>query len=228
MLQGYADLIFNGAKLTITLALCSLLLAVALGLIVASCKLSHARALKFLGELYTSLIRGVPDLVLMLLIFYGLQFSLNDLTDYFGLETIQIEPLTTGVLTLGFIYGAYFAETFRGGYLAVPNGLISAATALGFSGWQTFRYVRFPLMMRFALPGLANNWLVLLKATALVSLLGLSDLLKATRDAGEASFQPLYFALIAAGFYLLLTTLSNLILWWLNRHFTIGVKQATL
>ena len=95
--------------------------------------------------------------------------------------------MVAGIITLGFIYGAYFTETFRGAFMAVPKGQIEAATAFGFTGSQVFRRILFPAMMRFALPGIGNNWQVVLKATALVSLLGLEDVVKATQLAGKST-----------------------------------------
>ena len=154
MLQGYSQLIFEGALVTLELALSSVLLAVVIGLIGAGGKLSHNRLLSTLFGAYTTLIRGVPDLVLMLLIFYGLQIALNNITELLGFSQIDIDPLSAGIITLGFIYGAYFTETFRGAFLAVPKGQIEAATAYGFSGSQIFRRILFPAMMRFALPGI--------------------------------------------------------------------------
>ena len=228
MLQGYSQLIFEGALVTLELALSSVLLAVAIGLIGAGGKLSNNRLLASLFGAYTTLIRGVPDLVLMLLIFYGLQIALNSLTETLGLAQIDIDPLTAGIITLGFIYGAYFTETFRGAYLAVPRGQIEAATAFGFSGGQTFRRILFPAMMRFALPGIGNNWQVVLKATALVSILGLNDVVKATQLAGKGTYQPFFYALVAGAVYLLFTTLSNGVLLWLERRYSLGVKRTEL
>ena len=118
--------------------------------------------------LYTTIIRGIPDLVLMLLIYYGLQIALNQFTDLMGWEQIDIDPMAAGIITIGFIYGAYFTETFRGAFLSVPKGQTEAATAYGMTSSQVFRRVLFPLMMRFALPAIGNNWQVILKATALV------------------------------------------------------------
>lgn len=106
---------------------------------------------------------------------------------------IDIDPMVAGIITLGFIYGAYFTETFRGAYMAVPRGHIEAATAFGFTSSQTFRRIMFPAMMRYALPGIGNNWQVILKATALVSLLGLEDVVKATQLAGKSTWEPFYF-----------------------------------
>lgn len=152
--------------MTIKLSVLSLAVSVLLGLLGASAKLSSLPFLRIPAQLYTTLIRGVPDLVLMLLIFYSLQTWLTGLTDFMEWEYIEIDPFSAGVITLGFIYGAYFTETFRGAILAVPRGQLEAATAYGLKRGQRFRYVTFPQMMRFALPGIGNNWMVMLKATA--------------------------------------------------------------
>lgn len=228
MLYGYSEVILKGALVTLELALSSVLLSVILGLIGAGAKLSSNRPLRMIFEAYTTLIRGVPDLVLMLLIFYGLQIALNQFTDMLGVDQFDIDPMVAGIITLGFIYGAYFTETFRGAYMAVPKGQIEAATAFGFTSSQTFRRILFPGMMRFALPGIGNNWQVILKATALVSLLGLEDVVKATQLAGKSTWQPFYFAVVAGVIYLVFTTLSNGVLLWLERRYSVGVRRADL
>ncbi|WP_409421023.1 histidine ABC transporter permease HisQ [Pseudaeromonas sp. ZJS20] len=226
MLYGYEKLVLQGAGVTLELALLSLLVAVLLGLLGASAKLSDNRLGRALAAGYTTLIRGVPDLVLMLLIFYGLQIAVNAITDTLGFAQLDIDPFTAGILTIGFIYGAYFAETFRGAFLAINAGQAEAGQAYGFSRWQIFTLILFPQMMRFALPGLANNWLVLLKATALVSIIGLADVVKATQVAGKGTFQFFLFTLVAAAVYLVFTTLSNLVIYWLNRRYALGVRSA--
>ena len=227
-LKGYGAILLDGTWMTVKLSICSLLLSVLLGLIGATSKLSAAKLLRFPATCYTTLIRGVPDLVLMLLIFYTMQLWLNDLTEWLDWEQIDIEPFSAGAVTLGFIYGAYYAETFRGAYLAVPKGQIEAAMAYGMTAWQVFRRVLFPQMMRFALPGIANNWQVTLKATALVSIIGLSDVVKAAQLAGKTTYRFFFFMLIAAAIYLLLTTLSNLVLMWLEKRYSAGVRAGDL
>lgn len=228
MLYGYSQVIIQGTLVTLELAISSVILALVIGLIGAGGKLSKSRVISGVFGCYTTLIRGVPDLVLMLLIFYGLQIALNSLTESLGFSQIDIDPMSAGIITLGFIYGAYFTETFRGAFMAVPRGQIEAATAFGFSGSQIFRRILFPAMMRFALPGIANNWQVILKATALVSLLGLNDVVKATQLAGKGTYQPFYFAIVAGVVYLIFTTLSNGVLVWLDRRYSLGVKRADL
>jgi histidine transport system permease protein len=227
-LGGYGPLILAGTWVTIQLALLSLVVAVVLGLLGAWAKLSESRLLRGVATAYTTLIRGVPDLVLMLLIFFSMQIYLNDVTDLLGLAAIDIDPFAAGVLTLGFIYGAYFAETFRGAFMAVPHGQLEAATAYGMREFQVFRRILFPQMMRHALPGIGNNWQVLLKSTALVSLIGLSDLVKVAQDAGNVTFRVFLFISLTGLIYLALTTVSNAILYWLDRRYTVGVREVSL
>ena len=225
-LKGFGPLLWQGTWMTLKLSFMSLLVAVGLGLLGASAKLSPLRMLRLPAQLYTTLIRGVPDLVLMLLIFYSLQTWLTGLTDYMEWEYIEIDPFAAGVITLGFIYGAYFTETFRGAILAVPRGQVEAATAYGLSRAQRFRFVVFPQMMRFALPGIGNNWQVVLKATALVSIIGLADLVKASQDAGKSTYQLFYFLVLAALIYLVITSVSNFALRWAERRYAAGSREA--
>ena len=225
-LKGFGPLLLQGTWMTIKLSVLSLAVSVLLGLLGASAKLSSLPFLRIPAQLYTTLIRGVPDLVLMLLIFYSLQTWLTGLTDFMEWEYIEIDPFSAGVITLGFIYGAYFTETFRGAILAVPRGQLEAATAYGLKRGQRFRYVTFPQMMRFALPGIGNNWMVMLKATALVSIIGLADLVKAAQDAGKSSYQLFYFLVVAAFIYLLITSASNVALRWLERRYNVGTREA--
>jgi histidine transport system permease protein len=227
-LAGYGPTILKGTLTTIELSLLTLLVSFILGLIGASAKLSRSRIAVGVATVYTTIIRGVPDLVLMLLLFYSLQIWLNDLTDALGLEQFNLDPFTSGIITLGFIYGAYFTETFRGALMAVPRGQMEAARSLGMRRFYAFRRILFPQMMRYALPGLANNWQVILKATALVSIIGLSDIIKATQDAGKATFRAFFFSVLAAVIYLILTTATNGILLVLERRYAIGVRKPAL
>ena len=227
-LQGYGPLILAGTWQTVKLAVLSLALSFVLGLIGAAAKLSRNRVAHGAGTLYTTLIRGVPDLVLMLLLFYSIQIWLNDLTDMLGWDQIDIDPFLAGVVVLGFIYGAYFTETFRGAFLAVPRGQLEAGRAYGMSGGRVFTRIMFPQMMRFALPGIGNNWQVLVKATALVSIIGLADVVKAAQDAGKSTFNMFFFILVAAAIYLAITTVSNVVLMWLEKRYSIGVRHAEL
>ncbi|AMX20100.1 MULTISPECIES: ABC transporter permease [Acinetobacter] len=226
--SGFGPLLLSGTWMTIQLALLSLLLSVIIGLIGASSKLSSIKILRYIATAYTTLIRSVPDLVIMLLLFYSLQLGLNQITEALQMDQIDINPFVAGVITLAFIYGAYFTETFRGAFQSVPKGQIEAAMAYGMTPWQVFHRVLFPQMMRFALPGIGNNWQVLIKATALVSIIGLTDIVKITQDAGRSTMQLFFFSIVAAAIYLAITTVSNLILMWLERRYSAGVRKGQL
>jgi len=232
-LEGYGQQLWNGTLETIKLALLSLALAFGLGLIGAAAKLSGNRWFAVPANIYTTLIRGVPDLVLMLLLFYSFQDLLNRITDALSQPQFDIDPFIAGVCVLGFIYGAYFTETFRGAFLAVPSGQLEAGVAYGLSGRQIFRRILFPQMMRFALPGISNNWQVILKATALVSIIGLHEVVKAAQDAitgtsSKGAFHALIFLAVAGLIYLALATLSNLLFLVLERRYALGVRQPEL
>ncbi|MPW20764.1 ABC transporter permease subunit [Paraburkholderia sp. CNPSo 3157] len=228
LFQGFGPLLLAGTLETLKLAVLSLTAAFLLGLAGAAAKLSRNRMLARLGAMYTTLIRAVPDLVLMLLLFYSIQIWLNDVTDMLAMDQIDIDPFVAGVITLGFIYGAYFTETFRGAFLAVPRGQIEAGFAYGMNSTRVFVRILFPQMMRFALPGIANNWQVLVKATALVSIIGLADVVKAAQDAGKATQAFFFFTLATGAIYLVITTVSNLALHHLEKRYSIGVRRAAL
>jgi histidine transport system permease protein len=231
--EGYEGQFFSGTVETIQLSLLSLLLAFVLGLLGAAAKLSHSRWLSVPATIYTTLIRGVPDLVLMLLLYYSAQDWLNRLTDVLGQPQIDIDPFLAGVCVLGFIYGAYFTETFRGGVLAVPKGQIEAAVAFGLSPLQLFRRILFPQMMRFALPGISNNWQVILKATALVSIIGLHEIVRVAQDAitgtsSKGAYHAFLFLSVVGVIYLVLTTVSNLLFLALERRYSAGISTRAL
>ena len=231
--EGYEGQLLSGTVETIRLSLLSLLLAFVLGLLGAAAKLSHRRWFSVPATIYTTLIRGVPDLVLMLLLYYSAQDWLNLLTDALGQPQIVIDPFLAGVCVLGFIYGAYFTETFRGGILAVPKGQIEAGAAFGLSPLQLFRRILFPQMMRFALPGISNNWQVILKATALVSIIGLHELVRAAQDAitgtsSKGAYHAFFFISVVGVIYLLLTTVSNFLFLGLERRFSAGISTRVL
>ncbi|WP_248767573.1 ABC transporter permease [Pseudomonas sp. MWU12-2345] len=228
LLEGFGPQILLGTLVTLKLALWSLSIAVLAGLLGASSKLSSNRLLRALATGYTTVIRSMPDLVIMLLLFFSLQMLLNRMTDWLGVGQVDIDPFLAGVVTLAFIYGAYFTETFRSAFQAVPAGQLEAARAYGMSRWSTFRKVLFPQMLRHALPGIGNNWQVLIKSTALVSIIGLTDVVKATQDAGKGSLQFFYFTLVGGLIYLAITTVSNGVLMWLERRYSVGVRTAAL
>jgi len=229
MLHGFLPSLIEGAGVTLSVALASLAMAMILGLLGALAKLSRWRFARGLAFAYTTLIRGVPDLVLMLLVFYGGQVAVNNIALALGHEDyIDINPYLAGVLTIGFIFGAYLTEAFRGAFLAVPPGQREAGLAYGMSAWQIFVRISFPQMFRHALPGLSNNWLVLIKSTAIVSVIGLSDLMTRGQQAAGTTRQPFDFYLAVAVIYLLFTSVSELLFDHLQKRFSTGVRKGQL
>ena len=224
-LHGYWPLILKGMVVTIEVALLSLVIALALGMLTALAKLSKSKTLKSIANVYTTVIRGIPDLVLMTLIFYGGQVMINNLSDAMGWGYIDVNPFVAGVLTIGFIFGAYMAETFRGAIMAVNKGEIEAGYAYGMTPTQVFVRITLPAMVRHALPGFRNNWLVLVKTTALVSVIGLHDMVFNAGIAGGSTRQPFTFYFAVAILFLLITAVSNLGLQWLDKRYSKGIRH---
>lgn len=226
-LHGYGPAIFEGTLLTLEVSIVSLFVAMMLGIFGALAKLSGTRSLSLVAQIYTTIIRGIPDLVLMLLIFFGGQVFINQVGPVFGYdEYIDINPFIAGVSTIGFIFGAYMTETFRGAILAVSKGQIEAGTAYGMSGFTVFRRITLPQMVRHALPGFGNNWLVLVKTTALVSIIGLDDMVRKAGLAAGATRKPFTFYLVVAINYLLITSVSIYLLKYLERRYSVGVRRV--
>jgi len=228
-LSAYYASILYGALLTIGVSLAALLVSVLLGLLGAGAKLSGSRLLVALATGYTTIIRGIPELVLMLLVFYGGSIGINRLLELSGTgATLDINPFTAGVLTLGFIYGAYMTETFRGAILAIPRGQFEAAAAFGMAPVQIFLRITAPQMVRHAVPGFTNNWLVLIKATALVSLIGLQEMTYLAKQASAATRSPFAFFLFTASLFLIYTWVSLTLLRKLHGRYSLGAKRGEL
>lgn len=228
MLHGYAPALMQGALVTLSVALASLGIAALLGLAGAAAKLSRSRVARGVATLYTTLVRAVPDLVTMLLVFYGGQMLINKVGEHMGWDFIDIDPFVAGVLTIGFIFGAYLTEVLRGAVLAVPTGQREAAMAYGMTPAQTWRRVIVPQMVRHALPGLSNNWLVMLKSTSIVSVIGLADLMNRAGQAANITREPFLFYGAVALMYLAFTSLSEAAFAWLQARYSVGVRKAVL
>ena len=210
----YAPLLGRGLLVTFSLALISLAVATLLGALGAWAKLSGRRLPVLLARLYSTIVRGIPELVLILLVYFAGQRLLNDLGRALGFDYIEISKFWAGVAAIGFIYGAYLTETFRGAWQSIPPGQHYAARALGLPGWVTVWKVLVPQFMRHALPGYGNVWMVLVKATAVVSVIGLEDLVGLADKAGKATRQPFVFFAAVILVYLAITSASGLVLRW--------------
>jgi His/Glu/Gln/Arg/opine family amino acid ABC transporter permease subunit len=221
-LKGYGWLLWEGVQLTVMVGVFSMAIAVLLGLVGAWGKLSGSRIARVAAGAYTTIIRGVPELVMILLVYYGVPTLIQDIFDV----NIDFNPFVAGIATIGFIYGAFSTEVFRGSYLAVSRGQIEAAKAAGMNRILLFRRILLPQMWRFALPGLGNVWMVLIKATALVSVIQLPELMRNADIASRATRLPFTCYFAASLIYLLLTIISMSIQQraeaWANR----GVRRA--
>jgi len=223
----YRAQLLDGTIMTVQLALASLAISLICGLLGAWAKLSSSRVAQRLAGAYTTVVRGVPDLVLIMLVFYGGQVTLNNIGAATGLwGYIEISQFIAGAGTIGVIFGAYFTETFRGAIMAIPRGQIEAGISCGMSKSLIFRHIIWPQMVRYALPGFTNNWLVELKATALVSIIGLQDLVYNAFTAGRSTGQLFTFMAAAFVIYLALTAVSDVLLRLLDRHYSRGVVRA--
>jgi arginine/ornithine transport system permease protein len=143
-------------------------------------------------------------------------------------RTVDNNPFFAGVLTLGFIYGAYMTETFRGAILAIPKGQAEAAWAFGMGRTATFLRIIAPQMVRYALPGFTNNWLVLIKSTALVSLIGLKEMTYISKQASAATRSPFEFFLFSAALFLIFTSASLYVLRKVNARYSLGTRRGQL
>ena len=208
-LKGYGWMLGDGLQLTLLVGVCALIVAMVLGLLGAWGKLSHNRVARAAADTYTTVIRGVPELLLILLVYYGTPTLIQDVLEGFGHDVvIDVNPFIAGVMTLGFIYGAFSTEVFRGAILAVPKGQIEAAYAAGMSRTMMVRRVLLPQVWRFALPGLGNVWMVLIKATALISVIQLPELMRNADIAARAVRLPFTFYFAASLIYLGITVAS--------------------
>ncbi|HWK65911.1 MAG TPA: ABC transporter permease subunit [Rhizobiaceae bacterium] len=228
MIWDYATAILAAGSTTLLVAVSSLIVATLLGLAAAFAKLSGSVALRSLAGAYTFVVRGIPDLVVMLLVFYSLPALLNQGVDALGWDMrIEFSPIAAGIATLGVIFGAYMTETFKTALQNISKGQVEAAIAYGLTRRRMFVRIMMPQLIRLALPGFTNNWLVLAKGTALVSLIGLQDVMFRAKGAAEATAMPFTFYLVAAAFYLLLTMISIALLSLAGRNFDVGIRKLS-
>jgi polar amino acid transport system permease protein len=206
---GWGDEILAGAWLTIRLAVATLPLGLALGLFVALAKRSNSMLLRGLGESFSTVFRGLPELLTLFIVFYGGQMLLQSAVSLFSETPVEVSAFTAGMIALGLVFAAYSSEVFTAAFNAIPVGQWEGAAAIGLHRWQTLRLVILPQLLRLALPGLANLWLVLLKDTSLVSVIALNDLLRMTSVAVGTSKQPFFFYFVACMIYLAFSIVSS-------------------
>ncbi len=224
---GWGDEMARAAAMTLAVSIAAMLLGLVLGTLGAAAKLSVIAPLRWLVEGYTTVARGVPELLIIYLLFFGGSGAVMFVAGLFGYHGyIEVDAFTIGAVAIGAISGAYSTEVIRGAVLAVPHGQIEAAQAIGMGRGLMFRRIMLPQVARHALPGLGNVWQITLKDTALISVTGLVELMRQAHIAAGSTRQPFTFYLVAAALYLVLTTFSNYGLQRAEGWASRGVRRA--
>ena len=204
----YKEQLLQGLLMTLGVAVGSLLVGSLIAVVLAPLAIYGNSVTRRIIMGYVSLIRGLPELLVIFLIFYGGTVLLTNLTGSY----VEVDAMSAGIAALSVVAAAYLTEILRGALLSVSAGQWEAALALGFRRPRAFRLVILPQMMARALPGLGNQWLVILKESALVSVVGLEELMRKSVVAAGATHQPLAFYLTAAGLYVSITGVSTILL----------------
>ncbi|MCV9919606.1 MULTISPECIES: ABC transporter permease [Pseudomonas] len=225
-LHGFGPALLAGTFMTVKLALCALLLGLVLGLLGALAKTSSIKPLQWLGGFYSTLVRGVPELLWVLLIYFGTVGLVNSLGEALNIPGLELSAFAAGVIALGLCFGAYATEVFRGAILAIPKGHREAGLALGLSKGRILSRIILPQMWRIALPGLGNLFMILMKDTALVSVIGLEEIMRHSQIAVTVSKEPFTFYMVAACIYLSLTVIAMTGMYFLEKRAARGFVRA--
>jgi len=208
--NGWGGLLLTGAVLTLLVTLAAMVIGAAVGALVAAAKLSQSRGLRIAGDAYTTVFRGVPELLIIYLIYFGGGSAVGTIATWFGAQGyVGLPSFLTGAVAVGLISASYQAEVFRGSFTAVAPGEIEAARAIGMHPMLRFRRIIAPQVLRFALPGLGNVWQLSLKDSALVSITGLAELMRQSQVAAGSTHMYFLFYIAGGALYLVLTTLSD-------------------
>ena len=225
-LHGFGPALIAGTWMTIQLALAALALGLVLGLLGALAKTSPFVTLRWVGGTYSTIVRGVPELLWVLLIYFGTISLIRGIGEIFGIENLALSPFAAGTIALGLCFGAYATEVFRGALLAIPKGHREAGLALGLGKRRIFLKLILPQMWRLALPGLGNLFMILMKDTALVSVIGLEEIMRTSQIAVTASKEPFTLFVVAACIYLGLTVIAMTGMYFLERRAGRGFTRS--
>ena len=206
---GWGDELFYATFMTIAVAITAMLIGFLFSLIFTPLKLSNNKFLNFIGNTYTTVIRGVPELLVIYLFFFGGSGAIMYVASIFGyFEYIEINAFITGSVAIGIISGAYSTEVFRGAIQSIDKGQFEACKVLGLKKHIYFLKVILPQMLRLAIPNLSNVWQITLKDTSLISVTGLVEIMRQSYIAAGSTRDPLFFYSFAAVLYLILTFIS--------------------
>jgi His/Glu/Gln/Arg/opine family amino acid ABC transporter permease subunit len=225
---GFGDEFLKGLLFTLQISFSGYLVAFVLGLLGAGAKLHGSKWLYRVGDLYTTFIRAIPELLLILMVYYMGGRALTQLFVGIGLadRDFQVTPLAAAVASLGFIYGAYLTDIFRGAIQAIPKGQIEAARAYGMHTPMRFRRIIFPQMIRYAIPGMGNQWLNITKDSSLVSAIGAFEMAFAAKSAAAQTKHYIFFLSIGGLCFLGITIASMIALQHIERRASRGVRRA--
>jgi polar amino acid transport system permease protein len=225
---GWGDEILAGLWVTVRLALTALPVGLLFGFLAAGATLSSVPWLRWIGTGYTTIMRGLPEILTLFVIYNGLGLLLNAIASWWNPESrgVELSPFLAGVIALGLVFGAFAGEVLRGAFQSLNKGQIEAGMAIGMRPVQVFFRVMLPQVWRFALPGLGNLWVNLLKDTALVSVIALDDLMRMTQVAVRTTKQPFTFFLLACLIYWAMCVVSEIVLARMEKHANRGVRRA--
>ncbi|WP_099866761.1 ABC transporter permease [Pararhizobium haloflavum] len=210
---GWGDEIAGGVLVTVSLALATLPLGLVAGFFIALAKQSNEKSLRLAANVYTTIFRGLPELLTLFLVYYGAQIGIQQAMRAMGADlVIEINAFIAGMVALGLVFSAYSSEVIVSAFHAIPRGQYEAGNALGMRRGTTMRKIILPQLVRIALPGLGNLWMILLKETALVSVIGLSDILRQTGVAARVTKEAFMFFGLACLLYLVLAILSSIVI----------------
>jgi len=227
-LYGYGGALAAGTVGTIKIMMMSLVVGLVSGMVGAGAKLSGVKALSLVTDAWTIIIRGVPELILVLFVYFGGSIIISQGAALMGFDIyIEINPMVAAVFTLGLVYGAYATDVFRVSILAVAKGELEAARAIGMGRAKVFFRILFPQIWRYALPGLGNLFMILQKDTALVSVIGMNELMRNASQAVANTRKPFTFYITAALIYLGITTITSLALHFMEQRANRGVGTVS-
>ncbi|EJL51933.1 amine acid ABC transporter, permease protein, 3-TM region, His/Glu/Gln/Arg/opine family [Rhizobium sp. CF122] len=224
---GWGALLLAAAAMTLGVSVCGFLTGTILGSVITFMQLSRYMLLRWLADGYTTVLRGVPDLLVIYLFYFGGSAFLGYLGGLFGYHGfIGMPAFLTGTLALGVVSAAYQSEVFRGAFKSVASGELEAASAVGMRPWPKFRRIIAPLVLRYAIPGLGNTWQLVLKESALISVTGLVELLRQSQIAAGSTRRPFEFYLTAVVLYLIITWASSMTFHRLETRTLRGTRRA--
>lgn len=209
---GWGDEISAGILVTVALSLFTLPFGLFIGLLIALAKQSSEKSLRIAADIYTTIFRGLPELLTIFIVYFGLQIAVRNFAIMLGFKAgLEINAFVAGMIALALVFSSYASEVFTSAFKAIPQGQYEGGHALGLSRMKTMRKVIFPQLIKISLPGLGNLWMILLKDTALISAIGLADIMRQTRIAAGVTKEAFMFYGIACLLFLILSLLSSVV-----------------